>query len=418
MNRRHALRAAAIFGLPWQKAFAAGSTNTAPLPPESLFKQDSEAYWNRIREEQFYLPKWRAFLNNGSLGVAPKPVLAVVTDYLEKSAALELDYPYPRWGYETLDEYREELAKFLSCKKDELALMHNATEALSTVAAGIDLKPGDEVIMTDQEHVSGKSGWMQKQARFGITVKTVAIPLPPKSPEQLADLMISAIGPKTRVIVFSGITSPTGLIMPIRQICDAARAKGVISVVDGAHMHGQIHAPISELNCDYLTGSPHKWMFAPAGAGFLYIREEMLDRTWPMCVTGDWDNKSLKAARFMRMGTNNRAIFEGMIAGLRFAQSIGHDRIQARIHHLARHTFERAKRLPYIELLTPDNDQMFGSLVAIRFKVDSGKVWEETGKRKIFVSGGQQVRLSSHIHTRPSDIDQLFDIIEEKLGHA
>ena len=416
MNRRHALRAgAAIFGLPWQKALFAAAP---PLPAETLFKQDQEAYWKRIRDEQVYLPNWRAFLNNGSLGVAPRPVLAVVGDYLERSAALELDYPYPRWGYETLDEYREELAGFLGCKKDELALMHNATEALSTVAAGIDLKPGDEVVMTDQEHVSGKSGWQQKQARYGITVRQVPIPLPPKSSEQIADLMISAIGPKTRVIFFSGITSPTGLILPIRQICDAARAKGVISVVDGAHMAGQITAPISDLNCDFLCGSPHKWLFAPAGSGFLYIREEMLDRVWPLCVTGDWDNKSLKAGRFMRMGTNNRAIFEGMIAGLRFAKSIGHERIHTRIHQLARHTYDRAHKLPYIDLLTPNDDQMFGSLVAIRFKVDSKAVWEETARRKIFVSGGQQVRLSSHIHTRPSDIDQLFDVIEEKLGKA
>ncbi len=416
MNRRHALRAgAAIFGLPWQKALFAA---TPPLPADTLFQQDPEAYWKRIRDEQFYLPGWRSFLNNGSLGVAPRPVLAVVTDYLERSAALNLDYPYPRWGYETLDEYREELARFLGCKKDELALMHNATEALSTVASGIDLKPGDEVVMTDQEHVSGRSGWLQKQARYGVTVRTVKIPLPPDSPDQLADLMISAIGPKTRVIVFSGITSPTGLIFPIRAICDAARAKGVISVVDGAHMHGQMHAPISDLNCDFLCGSPHKWLFAPAGAGFLYIREEMLDRLWPLCVTGDWDNKSLKAARFMRMGTNNRAIFEGMIAGLRFAQSIGNDRIHARIHQLARHAYDRAHSLPYIELLTPKDDRMYASLVAIRFKVDSKAVWEETARQKIFVSGGQQVRLSAHIHTRPSDIDQLFDVIESKLGRA
>jgi selenocysteine lyase/cysteine desulfurase len=220
------------------------------------------------------------------------------------------------------------------------------------------------------------------------------------------------------VILFSGITSPTGLIFPIRQICDAARAKGVISVVDGAHMAGQMHAPISDLNCDFLCGSPHKWLFAPAGSGFLYIREEMLDRVWPMCVTGDWDNKSLKAARFMRMGTNNRAIFEGMIAGLHFAQSIGHDRIHARAHQLARRVFDRARRLPYIELLTPDDDRMFAALVAIRFKVDSKAVWEETARRRIFISGGQQVRISTHIHTRPSDVDQLFDVIEEKLGRG
>jgi isopenicillin-N epimerase len=416
MNRRNALLAGAtIFGMPWQKVVAATPT---PLPDDALFTRDPEAYWTRMREEQFFLPHWRSFLNNGSLGVLPRPVYQTVAAYMQNAAALELSYPYPRWGYETLDEEREELSKYLGCSKDELALMHNATEAMTTVAAGLDLKAGDEVVMTNMEHPSGKAGWAQKQARFGVTVREVPIPLPPKDPAQLADLMISAIGPKTRVLSFSGIISGSGLIMPIREICDAARAKGVMTLVDGAHMHGQMALKISDLHCDFFAGSPHKWMFAPAGSGFLYIREENLDRLWPLNCTGDWDNKSLKAGRFMRQGTNNRAIFEGMIAGLRFAQAVGPERIYARIHQLARQTYERAARLPYIQLLTPNDDRMFAALVCIKFKNDSGAVWQETAKQKIFVSGGQQVRLSSHIHTRPSDIDQLFDIIESKMGRA
>jgi selenocysteine lyase/cysteine desulfurase len=107
-----------------------------------------------------------------------------------------------------------------------------------------------------------------------------------------------------------------------------------------------------------------------------------------------------------------------MIAGLHFAQAIGHDRIHTRIHQLARRTLERARALPYVELLTPDDDRMFAALVGIRFKKDPKPVWEECAKRKIFVSAGERVRLSSHIHTRPADIDQLFDIIQEKLGRA
>ncbi|MGA3185996.1 MAG: aminotransferase class V-fold PLP-dependent enzyme [Bryobacteraceae bacterium] len=414
MNRRNALRAGAtLFGVPWQKVLGATPSS---LPDNALFSRDPETYWKRMREEQFFLPQWRSFLNNGSLGVLPRPVYHTVAEYLQNAAALELSYPYPRWGYETLDEEREELSKYLGCNKDELALMHNATEALTTVASGLDLKAGDEVLMTNLEHTSGKAGWEAKRARYGITIREVNIPLPPKDPGQLADLMISAIGPKTRIVSFSGIISPTGLIMPIREICDAARAKGVMTLVDGAHMHGQMALKISDLHCDFFAGSPHKWMFAPAGSGFLYIREENLDRLWPLNVTGGWDDKSLKAGRFMRQGTNNRAIFEGMIAGLRFAQAVGPDRIYTRIHQLARQTYERAAKLPYIQLLTPNDDRMFAALVCIKFNKDSSAVWQETTKRKIFVSGGQQVRLSTHIHTRPSDIDELFDIIQDKMG--
>src|SRR5581483_7588662 len=343
VNRRDALRfaaqAAALFGIP---ARAASNEPPPSLPDASLLQRDAEAYWLKIREQQFLLPEWRAFLQNGSLGIAPRPVLQAVTDYLERSAALKLE-EYPRWGYETLDDFRTELAVYLGCAKDELALMHNATEAMSTIAAGIDLAAGDEVVITDQEHPSGREPWLMRQKRHGIVVREVKIPIPPKSPEQITDILISAIGPRTRVLSFSGITTHTGLWLSIRDICAAARAKNVITVVDGAHMHGQVAVKISEVGCDYFAGSPHKWMFAPAGCGFLYIREENRGKLWPNTVTAGWDNEALKAARFQMMGTNNRAIVEGLLAGVRFANAIGPERIYARAHQLARMVYEKAR---------------------------------------------------------------------------
>jgi hypothetical protein len=149
MDRRQILQssavAAAVFGLPANAAI----TTPPTLPDDKLLGKEPERYWKRIRDDQFLLPGWRAFLNNGSLGIAPRPVVKAVSDYLVSSAALEMDY-YPRWGYEILDEWRQELAEFYGCKKDELALMHNATEAMSTIAAGLDLKAGDEALITDQ----------------------------------------------------------------------------------------------------------------------------------------------------------------------------------------------------------------------------------------------------------------------------
>jgi selenocysteine lyase/cysteine desulfurase len=412
MNRRAMV--GSLFALP-----AAAVRFDAPkLPPASLAESNAEKYWSRIREEQFLLPKWRAFLNNGSLGVAPRPVLAAVAEYLAKGAAMDLpDGEYPRWGYETLDAQREEMAAYLGCAKDDLAFTHNATEALSTIAAGIDLKSGDEVVMTNQEHTSGKAGWAVRQARHGIQVREVAIPLPPRDPGQLADVLVSAIGPRTRVLFFSGITSPTGLVTPVRQICDAARAKGVITVVDGAHINGQIPCRLDELGCDYYAGSPHKWMFAPAGCGILWGRAEMLDRLWPSIVTGGWDNRERKAARFMSVGTNSRAIFEGMLAGVRFARTIGPERIYARAHQLARMAQERAARLPYLELLTPGDERMYGALVTFRMsdRVDRTKLFQKCVERKIWTLKGQQLRLSTHIHTRPEDLDLFFRTLEESV---
>lgn len=265
MTRRHA--AAGLFSLPLQSRFlqAAANEPALPLPARSLLQDNPERYWQQLREEQFFLPTWRVFLNNGSLGVIPKPVYRRVSDYLSEGAGLITDI-YPRWGYETLDEHRSKLSAFLGCHKDELAITHSATTAMSIIAAGLDLAPGDEVLMTDQEHPSGRGCWQLKAARSRTTVREVAIPQTPRNSAELADRITSAIGPRTRVLSFSGITTTTGLILPTREICAYARSKGVITVVDGAHMHGQIPVNVRELGCDFMAGSPHKWMFAPAGS--------------------------------------------------------------------------------------------------------------------------------------------------------
>ncbi|MBI5083646.1 MAG: aminotransferase class V-fold PLP-dependent enzyme [Acidobacteria bacterium] len=415
MNRRQLL-ASSMFGLAAPMSTNAAETGVKPLPDPSLLAADPEKYWLRVREEQFFLPGWRNFLNNGSLGVAPRPVVGAVEDFLEHGAALLSD-EYPRWGYETLDEERAEMAAFLGCKKDELAFTHCATDSLSTIAAGIDLKPGDEVVMTDLEHPSGKAGWAVRAARHGISVREVKIPLPPKSPEQLADIMISAIGPKTRVLFFSGIISPIGIVMPVRQICDAARAKGVISAVDGAHMNGQIPLKLSELGCDYYAGSPHKWMFAPAGSGILYIREENLGKLWPSIVTGGWDDKASGASRFMKIGTNNRAVVVGMMAGLRFLKALGPENVYARIHDLARRNYKMAASRPHLELFSGADERLYGSLVTIGFRgAKLEDLWRKARERKIWVYGSERLRLSTHIHTRPQDLEAFYSLVDDVIG--
>ena len=383
------------------------------LPSSALAETDPELYWRRIREEQFCLPHWRVFLNNGSLGITPKPVVAAMKHFIDRSAALDIE-EYPRWGYERMDDHRKALADFTGCHPDELALTHNATEAISLVAQGLDLKASDEVLMTDQEHPSGRGAWSVRAARHGIVVRQVPIPLPSKSPEQLAELMISAIGPRTRVLCFSGITTTTGLVMPVREICRAARSKGVLTLVDGAHMHGQIPFRIDEMDRDFMAASPHKWLFAPAGCGFLYIRREHQDRVFPSVTTDGWVNSSLAAARFMLVGTNNRAVFEGMMAGLQFAKDIGPERIMKRMHQLARMVRDRAAKEPSLRVLTPDDDRLFGCMVSLQLQPEHAKRFAALCKeRRMWALAGERFRVSTHIHTRPADIDALFQAIAD-----
>jgi selenocysteine lyase/cysteine desulfurase len=419
MRRRDligSLVAAELLDLPLR----AGKLSAAPppLPPASLYDSDPDAYWKRIRTEQFVLPERRAFLNTGTLGVAPKPVLQATIDYMIQSADLTIEEPLPRWGGEPLDEMRAELARTVGCDKDELALTHNTTEGMNMVANGLDLKPGDEVLRTDQEHPGGTFCWEQKAARFGITTREVKIPVPPKNSAELADAVVSAFGPRTRVISFSGYTTTTGLLLPVKAIAEAARAKGIISVVDGAHMPGQAPLDLHQLGCDYMAASPHKWMLTPVGCGFLYGRGDMLDRLWANVATYNWDNRSMKGARLMMIGTNNGAIFKGYRAAVRFFNEVGPERIYARIHSLARQTYARASGLPNVRLFTAEDDSLYGGMVSFGIAgADLRKVAPLFKKRMIWVVPGEdRVRVSCHIHTRPSDLDLFFSTLREGLA--
>ncbi len=416
-TRRSALKRLTLAGLAagvgWNEVLGKESA----LPSRDLLTSRAERFWTRLRAEQFLLGESRVFLNNGSLGVTPRPVLRAVTDSLTRGAEYAAD-EVTRWGYETLDTERTDMARFLGCGREQLAFTHNCTESMNIIANGLELAAGDEVLTTDQEHPGGSSCWKMRAARYGITVRPVEIPVTPKSPEELADRLIGAIGPKTRVLSFSGITSPTGLIFPVRLICQAAREKGVMTVVDGAHMDGQVPVNLRELGCDYFAGSPHKWMFAPPGCGVLYGREEGLDRLWP-CVAGSgWDNaKELHGARFMMIGTNGRSTIDGMMAGLRFIEAIGEAEIYERLHQLARIAVSEVQRRNYVELVTPNDSRMFQAMVTIRFKPsDLTALGAAMKKRNILALVGPRCRLSFHIHTRPSDIHRFFEVCDEVLG--
>ena len=421
MDRRRFLASgtlgAALLGA--SPAALAQASRAKPLPPASLFASDPEKFWARVRREQFFLPEKRVFLNNGSLGVLPRPVMRSVVDYLEMAASLEMT-EYPRWGYESLDAERAKMSAFLGCSAGELAFTQNCTEAMSFIANGLDLKAGDEVLTTDHEHPGGRSCWEVQAARHGVTLREVAIPHPPKSSAELAELLVSAIGPRTKVLSFSGILTKTGVILPVAEICRVARSKGVATVIDGAHMNGQVPVSLRDLECDYFAGSPHKWLFAPAGCGILYGRGDALDRLWPTVVTSGWNDKErLGAARFQMVGTNNRAIFVGMMAGAAFLEAIGESKVYDRIHHLAKRTYDIAVNKPYVEMLSAADESLYGCLICMDLKGDEAKLerlWKVAAERKIWLLGGRRLRLSHHIHTRPEDVDAFFSLADEVLG--
>src|SRR2546427_9825674 len=265
------------------------------------------------------------------------PVLRAVFDGYNDTEKMAQSDPedYPIWGYGAWNEFRDPLAEFVGCTRDELALVRNATEANSYIANGLDMRPGDEVLMTDQEHPGGEHPWNLRAKRYGIVVKKITLPKPVPNAAAALNLINDAITPRTRVLFFSHITTVTGVVLPAKELCALARSKGILSAVDGAHVPGMMRFNLHELGCDMYSSSPHKWLQATKGSGFLYVRDEVIDRLWNMIATEGWDDPKLRAERFQRIGSSNVPALHGLRASIALANQIGMERIEKRHRQMA-----------------------------------------------------------------------------------
>src|SRR5207302_475374 len=230
---------------------------TPPLPDPSLLDTNEDRFWSDMRR-QFIIPEDEIYLNNGTVGSSPAPVLRAIFDGYNSTEKMDQQDPedYPIWGYASWNEFRDPVAQFVGCTHDEIALLRNATEANSYIANGLDMKAGDEVLMTDQEHPGGEHPWNLKAKRYGIVVKKITLPRPVKDAAQVLNLFNDAITPRTRVIFFSHITTFSGVVLPAKELSALARTKGILSAVDGAHVPGMMRLNIRDLGCDMYSSSP------------------------------------------------------------------------------------------------------------------------------------------------------------------
>ena len=278
---------------------------------------EDETYWREI-QRAFDLDRTMVNLNNGGCSPAPSHVLEQMIRDLKFSNELPVEHMW-RVLEPRIESVRRDLAKDFGCDPEEMAITRNASEANETMIFGIDLKAGDEVIFTTQNYPRMRNAWTQRQRREGIVLKPVKIDTPVKSVESYVSAIANAITPRTKVIEVMHISFMTGYIAPVREIVELANPKGIRVFIDGAHAFAHFPFTRDELGADYYGTSLHKWMHAPIGTGFLYVRRDKIKSLWPLMAGGVEQESNIR--KYEEIGTQER---EGVVAH-------GRDHAQGRV---------------------------------------------------------------------------------------
>lgn len=374
----------------------------------------SEEYWNTIGQA-FAISRSTLNLNSGWTSPSPRVVAEAFYRYKYHEDATA----YTMWQMlePQAETIRAGLAGLFGCDPDEIAITRNASESLQILLFGIDLRSGDEVLTTTQDYPRMLTALRQREAREGPTLKLVTIPLAPENTDEIVDAMEAAITPKTRVILICHMINTTGQIMPVRKICDIARSRGIEAIVDGAHSFAQLDFKRDDLQCDYFGSSLHKWLYAPKGAGLLYVRREKIQDLWPLMVSVDKDKHDIR--KFEEVGTHSSATRLSIGEALLFHEAIGAGRKEARLRYLSSYWMQRLERLDGISFNTSFDPEQFCAIA--NFRIDGADPIQITehlmAKHRIIATPivhkeFSGIRITPNIFTKLSELDRFCDVIE------
>jgi selenocysteine lyase/cysteine desulfurase len=342
-----------------------------------------------------------------------------------------------RWTDET-NRLATRFAAFLGCEPDEVQFTRGAGEALGLAIAGLDLAPGDEIITTTREHPAALSPWLVQARRRDLVVKQIELPTPLTGPEQPLGLFAGAVTERTKVLAFSHVQYDDGAALPVRELCAFARQRGILSVVDGAQALGMIDFALRDLGCDVYATCCHKWLSGSHGTGVLYVRREVLDRLWPLEPRGldsvppvftptDAEGNSDVPAAVHKLGNivpYAWPALRGVEAALEFQQTVGRNKIEARVRELAIYARLRLQQLTGLEMLTPARPGLWAGILTFRVPgkqaTELAAAVERTHRAHVRAirspnGAGGALRLSPHVFTAHDDIEKLVQGLQFAL---
>jgi selenocysteine lyase/cysteine desulfurase len=373
-----------------------------------------EELWARMAQAYTVSPNILN-LNNG--GVSPQP--KVVQDAVDRYYHLSNEAPtYYMWHI--LDKGREplrrKLADLAGVSPEEIAIQRNTTEALGTITWGIDMKAGDEIVMTKQDYPNMIHAWKQREMREKVKINWINLNLPIENDDTIIKAYVDATTSKTKIWHITHIVNWTGQIFPAAKLCAEARKRGIISIVDAAHSFAHLDYKISDLNCDYFGTSLHKWLCAPFGTGLLYIRKERIEKTWPIFPIDKPQSPDIR--KFEALGTRSFAPEQAIGQAIDFHNAIGGKRKQERLHYLKKYWCEAVTKNPRVKIhisLKPEYSCALGT-----FSIDGLDVSDVGSKlmseyqihtTTIKWENVNAVRVTPHIYTTTKDLDRLIDAI-------
>ena len=402
----------------WRFDAPSGLADVEPFMPTA---DDTDAIVFAAARKQFLFPTNVTYCNTGTLGASPREVMTALVGGLQNLERDLPDWPYfqadgePLTGYQQLADFRAEAGALINAPPEEIAFTQNATMGMSMIANGLDLASGDEVVTTDQEHSGGIGGWLLRGKRHGVVVRQVPMEAVfNKGPDAILQAFADAITSRTRVVMFSQITSGLGVRFPTRELCTLARERGALAIVDGAQAIGQIKVDVKQLGCDAYVASPHKWLLAPKGTGILYITRALQPRVWNTLASGGFDDDSTGAFRFMHYGTGSLPVMFGLRAAIKFINRIGIDRIERWDTMLTTRLREGLSQIPLARLSSPGDARLAAGITTFSFNGQPGRdlqnaLWER--KIRVRAQGGSRgVRLSAHLYVSPADIDRVVEV--------